>query len=721
LFAPGRIALSAVRAPRGESRERRGHRRSRVRVARVRRVRARADEHRRRDAERDVSDGGFNVSARLAFAAELRRRDGASRVRGERDSLGGGEERRLRVGVACRRRRARQAARRVAHLGSRRGERRGERLGGERGHEGRRARRGFRRSGVVRRRRRLEDSGGAAVPMDRNERTSGNRRGVPVPARAGERVRERAKRLRGGSVGRHRACARGGGAAQRRERAASRRRRGGDDARDRLERAPRFRERIRGRFLRRREGEKRRHRLVLRRRGDTRVLRRRRRAQRVPGASPEIGGARRLCTRRARAFVRRGRRGDERERGSARVRVGGQSGPLGEGEQRAQAGDAERRGVVRVDRGGGGGVLFVSPGGVFSSFAVSRRLREEAHQSSAGGLEHADRGTRPAAPRASRRTVQRATRRGRRQDQRQRFRGGGRDLGVSVLPDASGIQKRRQAFRHRRGGSLRPGSPDRAEDATRGGDDGVSSTGHFLRRGRAVRGTGTVVLFPAPATPAAVLVRALARRFLLRIAARPAPAAPRGRGARGAPFRGERCRRVAEARVFERERGEATGIRSAARAARPLRREEARGPLGGALRVQVLARGRAQQDAPQGGPDGAEVRSHGCPPERRAAGGEGGERVGDAACGLLRVDGFQDVRHGPRRVLGRRAHGVPERRRELLVRDLDGVPRRRAERHGEVRGDDVVQLLGGGGERGAVRVGGTVLFPRFFLMLGVIL
>ena len=72
------------------------------------------------------------------------------------------------------------------------------------------------------------------------------------------------------------------------------------------------------------------------------------------------------------------------------------------------------------------------------------------------------------------------------------------------------------------------------------------------------------------------------------------------------------------------------------------------------------------------------------------------------------MERFQHVRRRPRRVRRGRAHGAAKGGGESFARDGTGRGvRRRAERDGEVRGDDVVEFLGGGGERRAVLVGGT--------------
>ena len=75
--------------------------------------------------------------------------------------------------------------------------------------------------------------------------------------------------------------------------------------------------------------------------------------------------------------------------------------------------------------------------------------------------------------------------------------------------------------------------------------------------------------------------------------------------------------------------------------------------------------------------------------------------------GVYRGERSQHVRRRLRRVRSGRAHGTAKGGGESFARDGTGRGvRRRAERDGEVRGDDAVEFLGGG-ERRAVLVGGT--------------
>ena len=105
-----------------------------------------------------------------------------------------------------------------------------------------------------------------------------------------------------------------------------------------------------------------------------------------------------------------------------------------------------------------------------------------------------------------------------------------------------------------------------------------------------------------------------------------------------------------------------------------------------------------QQQVTQARPHVPHVRRHAARPERGAARHQRGERVVQSRGFLIRSEALQHVRHGPRREITRRAHGSPQRRRELFPGDTHGVPGRRSERHREVRGDDVVEFLRRRGE-----------------------
>ena len=234
----------------------------------------------------------------------------------------------------------------------------------------------------------------------------------------------------------------------------------------------------------------------------------------------------------------------------------------------------------------------------------------------------------------------------------------------------------------------------------------MAASRHVRRRRRRALGRAAAGPAAAPAASAALDVPL----------ALPGPAtAPAAAVSGSVDFHGvpalapESLRGVLEARIRESE-GDQLG-------SAPLGRESPRGPPRGSLRGELRTRGRVQQQVTQARPHVPHVRRHAARPERGAARHQRGERVVQSLGFLIRSEALQHVRHGPRREIARRAHGSPQRRRELFPGDTHGVPGRRSERHREVCGDDVVEFLRRRGESrsplcdAVVRVGDCFLVP----------